>query len=45
MESTTGSWDLYGVQDTKRYASLQSTFFEKAANAARLYAVTSSDSV
>ena len=26
-----GSWDLYGVEDDKRYPGLQAEFFERAA--------------
>lgn len=26
-----GSWDLYGVEDNKRYPGLQAEFFERAA--------------
>ena len=31
LENTVGSWDLYGVEDSKRYPSLQAEFFERAA--------------
>lgn len=31
LESTTGSWTVYGVDEPKRYASLQNQFFERAA--------------
>lgn len=30
MENTAGSWDMYGVDDTKRYPALQETFFTQA---------------
>ena len=30
LENTAGSWELYGVEDEKRYPSLQSEFFERA---------------
>ncbi|KAG1679523.1 hypothetical protein FOA52_011124 [Chlamydomonas sp. UWO 241] len=30
MENTTGSWDIYGQDDKKRYPSMQSTFFTQA---------------
>ena len=33
LENTTGSWDVYGVAETKRYAELQNTFFERTAAA------------
>ncbi len=33
IENTTGSWDLYGVDEKKRYPALQETFFAQAAEA------------
>eukprot|EP01025_Chloroclados_australasicus_P059780 TRINITY_DN757_c1_g1_i1.p3 TRINITY_DN757_c1_g1~~TRINITY_DN757_c1_g1_i1.p3 ORF type:complete len:138 (+),score=19.50 TRINITY_DN757_c1_g1_i1:636-1049(+) len=33
LENTTGSWDMYGQQDEKRYPSLQAEFFERAGSA------------
>lgn len=30
MEATTGSWDMYGKDDKKRYPALQETFFNQA---------------
>ena len=30
MEATTGAWDMYGVDDPKRYAPIQDTFFKQA---------------
>lgn len=32
LENTIGSWDMYGQEDKNRYNSLQSEFFERAAN-------------
>lgn len=32
LENTTASWDLYGVDDPKRYPELQSKFFKQAAD-------------
>lgn len=32
MENTTGSWDMYGVDDKKRYPDNQSKFFTQAAD-------------
>lgn len=32
LPNTTGSWDLYGQDDPKRYPSLQATFFNQAAD-------------
>ena len=31
LEDTTGSWELYGQEDDKRYPSLQAEFFNRAA--------------
>ncbi|MEW5301583.1 MAG: hypothetical protein WDW36_004434 [Sanguina aurantia] len=31
LENTTGSWELYGQEDKKRYPDLQVKFFEQAA--------------
>ena len=31
LEDTTGSWELYGQEDEKRYPSLQAEFFNRAA--------------
>ena len=31
VESTTGAWDVYGVDSTARYPGQQEEFFEKAA--------------
>ena len=31
LEDTTGSWELYGQEDKKRYPSLQDDFFKRAA--------------
>jgi hypothetical protein len=31
LEDTTGSWELYGTDDDRRYPSLQNEFFERAA--------------
>ena len=31
LEDTTGSWELYGTDDNRRYPSLQNEFFERAA--------------
>lgn len=31
LEDTTGSWELYGQEDEKRYPSLQADFFNRAA--------------
>merc|ERR1712100_673872 len=31
VESTTGSWDVYGVESTARYPDQQAKFFENAA--------------
>eukprot|EP01025_Chloroclados_australasicus_P015902 TRINITY_DN1773_c0_g1_i2.p3 TRINITY_DN1773_c0_g1~~TRINITY_DN1773_c0_g1_i2.p3 ORF type:complete len:139 (-),score=21.20 TRINITY_DN1773_c0_g1_i2:146-562(-) len=33
LENTTGSWDMYGQEDAKRYPSLQAEFFETVASA------------
>merc|ERR1711966_520053 len=33
VENTAGSWDMYGVDSTKRYPDRQSEFFENAADA------------
>jgi hypothetical protein len=33
LENTTGSWDMYGQDDPKRYPALQETFFKQAADA------------
>eukprot|EP01024_Parvocaulis_polyphysoides_P073933 TRINITY_DN95381_c0_g1_i1.p2 TRINITY_DN95381_c0_g1~~TRINITY_DN95381_c0_g1_i1.p2 ORF type:complete len:138 (-),score=26.24 TRINITY_DN95381_c0_g1_i1:180-593(-) len=33
LENTTGSWDMYGQEDEKRYPSLQAEFFERAGSA------------
>jgi len=30
LANTTGSWDMYGKEDSSRYNSLQSKFFEQA---------------
>eukprot|EP01023_Acetabularia_acetabulum_P045229 TRINITY_DN4579_c0_g1_i4.p4 TRINITY_DN4579_c0_g1~~TRINITY_DN4579_c0_g1_i4.p4 ORF type:complete len:139 (+),score=34.52 TRINITY_DN4579_c0_g1_i4:179-595(+) len=30
LENTTGSWDMYGQEDDKRYPNLQSEFFQRA---------------
>jgi len=30
LENTTGSWDMYGVDDKKRYPGLQEEFFNRA---------------
>jgi photosystem I subunit 6 len=30
IENTTGAWDLYGVDEKKRYPALQETFFQRA---------------
>ncbi len=30
LENTTGSWDLYGVDEPKRYPGLQEQFFKQA---------------
>mmetsp|Transcript_11491 Transcript_11491/g.20352 ORF Transcript_11491/g.20352 Transcript_11491/m.20352 type:complete len:134 (+) Transcript_11491:39-440(+) len=30
LENTTGSWDMYGVDEPKRYPGLQETFFKRA---------------
>ncbi|KAK9846591.1 hypothetical protein WJX81_007329 [Elliptochloris bilobata] len=30
LEDTTGSWELYGTDDNRRYPSLQNEFFERA---------------
>jgi hypothetical protein len=32
MPNTTGSWDMYGQDDAKRYPALQATFFNQAAD-------------
>uniref|UniRef100_A0A7S0WYA1 Photosystem I reaction center subunit VI, chloroplastic n=1 Tax=Chlamydomonas leiostraca TaxID=1034604 RepID=A0A7S0WYA1_9CHLO len=32
MENTTGSWDMYGVDESKRYPDNQSKFFVQAAD-------------
>ncbi|GFH19901.1 photosystem I reaction center subunit VI, chloroplast precursor [Haematococcus lacustris] len=32
LENTTGSWDMYGVEEKKRYPALQETFFKQAAD-------------
>eukprot|EP00798_Chlamydomonas_sp_ICE-L_P025361 gene25361-11023_t len=32
MENTTGSWDMYGQDSSKRYPELQSTFWTQAAD-------------
>eukprot|EP00208_Stichococcus_sp_RCC1054_P002792 CAMPEP_0206139398 /NCGR_PEP_ID=MMETSP1473-20131121/5824_1 /ASSEMBLY_ACC=CAM_ASM_001109 /TAXON_ID=1461547 /ORGANISM="Stichococcus sp, Strain RCC1054" /LENGTH=136 /DNA_ID=CAMNT_0053533175 /DNA_START=62 /DNA_END=472 /DNA_ORIENTATION=+ len=31
LENTVGSWEMYGVEDDKRYPNLQAEFFERAA--------------
>ena len=31
LENTVGSWDMYGVEESKRYPGLQAEFFERAA--------------
>lgn len=31
LENTVGSWEMYGVEDSKRYPDIQSEFFERAA--------------
>ena len=31
LEDTTGSWELYGQEDEKRYPALQAEFFDRAA--------------
>ena len=31
LEDTTGSWELYGQEDERRYPSLQAEFFNRAA--------------
>ncbi|CAK0786231.1 hypothetical protein CVIRNUC_009444 [Coccomyxa viridis] len=31
LEDTTGSWELYGQEDEKRYPSMQAEFFNRAA--------------
>eukprot|EP01023_Acetabularia_acetabulum_P021728 TRINITY_DN2146_c0_g1_i1.p4 TRINITY_DN2146_c0_g1~~TRINITY_DN2146_c0_g1_i1.p4 ORF type:complete len:138 (-),score=40.82 TRINITY_DN2146_c0_g1_i1:139-552(-) len=33
LENTTGSWDMYGQEDEKRYPSLQDEFFSRAGSA------------
>ncbi len=33
LENTTGSWDMYGVDDKKRYPGLQEEFFNRATDA------------
>eukprot|EP01024_Parvocaulis_polyphysoides_P053820 TRINITY_DN5389_c0_g2_i1.p1 TRINITY_DN5389_c0_g2~~TRINITY_DN5389_c0_g2_i1.p1 ORF type:complete len:139 (+),score=31.66 TRINITY_DN5389_c0_g2_i1:87-503(+) len=33
LENTTGSWDMYGQEDEKRYPNLQAEFFERAGSA------------
>ena len=30
LENTVGAWDLYGVDDAKRYPDIQNEFFERA---------------
>lgn len=30
MENTTGSWDMYGQDDKKRYPGMQEVFFNQA---------------
>ncbi len=30
LENTTGSWDMYGVDEPKRYPGLQETFFKQS---------------
>ena len=30
LENTTGAWDMYGVDEPKRYPGLQETFFKQA---------------
>lgn len=32
LENTTGSWDLYGQDDAKRYPAMQNEFFNNAAD-------------
>mmetsp|Transcript_14496 Transcript_14496/g.31511 ORF Transcript_14496/g.31511 Transcript_14496/m.31511 type:complete len:134 (+) Transcript_14496:70-471(+) len=32
LENTTGSWDMYGQDDKKRYPQMQETFFNQAAD-------------
>jgi len=33
LENSTGSWELYGTEDDKRYPGLQVTFFKRAGDA------------
>uniref|UniRef100_A0AC62AEK1 Psah1 n=2 Tax=Dunaliella salina TaxID=3046 RepID=A0AC62AEK1_DUNSA len=33
LENTTGAWDLYGVDEKKRYPGLQEEFFQRATDA------------
>nr|6SL5_H Chain H, PsaH [Dunaliella salina] len=33
LENTTGAWDLYGVDEMKRYPGLQEEFFQRATDA------------
>lgn len=30
LENTTGSWDMYGQDDNKRYPGMQNEFFNRA---------------
>lgn len=32
MDSTTGNWDMYGMDDQKRYPEPQAAFFDRAAD-------------
>ncbi len=32
LENTTGSWDMYGQEDKKRYPDLQNKFFSQSAD-------------
>ena len=31
LENTVGSWEMYGVEDSKRYPQIQAEFFERSA--------------
>merc|ERR1711918_153716 len=33
MENTSGSWEIYGRKDTKRYPAMQDEFFNRAGQA------------
>lgn len=35
LENTTGSWDMYGQDDAKRYPSMQNEFFNNAGDILR----------